>query len=154
MLIAIAIAEEIQGLQRIALIFWVFFDFGKKFFKKAEKYKRILELERFSCISCVVCKNCTFSKSLNCIIFYATYKMHENLSSSSIPSKFLSFLRNSEAFCKAKKNSEAQNLHNFNTILCNPLISSALAMAMSIYRTLCVLVQLRSLFFFPENFIS
>ena len=38
---------------------------------------------------------------------------------------------------KVKENSEAQN---FNAILCNPWISSAMAMAMSIYRTLCVLV--------------
>jgi len=35
-----------------------------------------------------------------------------------------------------KENSEAQNLQNFNAILCNPWISSAMAMAMSIYRTL------------------
>ena len=38
---------------------------------------------------------------------------------------------------KVKENSEAQN---FNAIFCNPWISSAMAMAMSIYRTLCVLV--------------
>ena len=30
-----------------------------------------------------------------------------------------------------------------NAILCNPWISSAMAMAMSIYRTLCVLVFLK-----------
>ena len=41
---------------------------------------------------------------------------------------------------KFKENAEAQNLQNFNGILCNPWISSAMAMAMSIYRTLCVLV--------------
>ena len=40
---------------------------------------------------------------------------------------------------KVKENSEAQN---FNAILCNPWISSAMAIAMSIYRTLCVLVSL------------
>ena len=40
---------------------------------------------------------------------------------------------------KVKENSEAQNLQNL-PILCNPWISSAMAMAMSIYRTLCVLV--------------
>ena len=71
MLVAIAIVEEIQGLERIGR-FWVFFNFDKE-------------------------------------------------------------------------NSEAQNLHNFYVILCNPWISSAMTMAMSIYRTLCVLV-------FPENF--
>ena len=49
--------------------------------------------------------------------------------------KFLSFL-----LAKVKENSEAQNLQNFYAILCNPWISSAMAMAMSIYRTLCVLV--------------
>ena len=38
-----------------------------------------------------------------------------------------------------QENSEAQNLQNL-PILCNPWISSAMAMAMSIYRTLCVLV--------------
>ena len=42
---------------------------------------------------------------------------------------------------KVKENSEAQN---FNAILCNPCISSAMAMAMDIYRTLCVLVWVRS----------
>ena len=31
-------------------------------------------------------------------------------------------------------------LQNFYAILCNPWISSAMTMAMSIYRTLCVLV--------------
>ena len=41
---------------------------------------------------------------------------------------------------KVEENSEAQNLQNFYAILCNPWISSAMAMAMSIYRTLCVLV--------------
>ena len=40
---------------------------------------------------------------------------------------------------KVEENSEAQNLQNL-PILCNPWISSAMAMAMSIYRTLCVLV--------------
>ena len=40
---------------------------------------------------------------------------------------------------KVRENSEAQNLQNL-PILCNPWISSAMAMAMSIYRTLCVLV--------------
>ena len=44
---------------------------------------------------------------------------------------------------KVKENSEAQNLQNFYAILCNPWISSAMAMAMSIYRTLCVLVFLK-----------
>ena len=34
-------------------------------------------------------------------------------------------------------------LQNFYAILCNPWISSAMAMAMSIYRTLCVLVFLK-----------
>ena len=43
-------------------------------------------------------------------------------------------------FAKVKENSEAQNLQNFNAILCNPWISSAMAMAMSINRTLSVLV--------------
>ena len=41
---------------------------------------------------------------------------------------------------KVNKNPEAQN---FNTIHCNPWISSAMVMAMSIYRTLCVLVFLK-----------
>ena len=41
---------------------------------------------------------------------------------------------------KVKENSEAQNLQKFYAILCNPWISSAMAMAKSIYRTLCVLV--------------
>ena len=50
--------------------------------------------------------------------------------------EFLSFL-----LAKVKENSEAQNLQNFCAILCNPWISSAMAMAMSIYRTLCVLVS-------------
>ena len=40
---------------------------------------------------------------------------------------------------KVEENSEAQNLQNL-PILCNPWIFSAMAMAMSIYRTLCVLV--------------
>ena len=43
---------------------------------------------------------------------------------------------------KVKENSEAQNLQNANEILWNPWIFSAMAMAMSIYRTLCVLVSL------------
>ena len=42
---------------------------------------------------------------------------------------------------KVKENSEAQN---FNAILCNLWISSPMAMAMSIYRTLCVLVFQKS----------
>ena len=46
-----------------------------------------------------------------------------------------------QLFAKAKENSEAQN---FNAIFCNPWISSAMAMAMSIYRTLCVLVSSKS----------
>ena len=41
---------------------------------------------------------------------------------------------------KVKENSKAQILQNFNVILCNLWISSAMAMSMSIYRTLCVLV--------------
>ena len=41
---------------------------------------------------------------------------------------------------KVNENSEAQKLQNFNAILCNPRIFSAMAMTMSIYRTLCVLV--------------
>ena len=41
---------------------------------------------------------------------------------------------------KGKEPPEAQNLQNFDAILCNPCISSAMAMAMSINRTLCVLV--------------
>ena len=41
---------------------------------------------------------------------------------------------------KVKENPEAQNLQNFDAILRNPWISPAMAMAMSIYRTLCVLV--------------
>ena len=45
---------------------------------------------------------------------------------------------------KVKENSETQNLQNL-LILCNLWIFSAMAMAMSIYGTLCVLVQLRSL---------
>ena len=45
---------------------------------------------------------------------------------------------------KVKEHPEAQNLQNFDAILWNPWISSAMTMAMSIYRTLCVLV--------PENF--
>ena len=43
---------------------------------------------------------------------------------------------------KLLANSEAQNLQKFYAILCNPWISSAMAMAMSICRTLCVLVYL------------
>ena len=39
---------------------------------------------------------------------------------------------------KVKENSKAQILQNFNVILCNLWISSAMAMAMSIYRSLCV----------------
>ena len=39
-----------------------------------------------------------------------------------------------------KENSEAQKFQNFNATFCNPWIFSAMAMAMSIYRTLCVLV--------------
>ena len=46
---------------------------------------------------------------------------------------------------KVKENSEAQKFQNFNATFCNPWIFSAMAMSMSIYRTLCVLV-------FPENF--
>ena len=46
---------------------------------------------------------------------------------------------------KVKENSEAQKFQNFNAAFCNPWIFSAMAMSMSIYRTLCVLV-------FPENF--
>ena len=41
---------------------------------------------------------------------------------------------------KVKENREAQNLQNFYAILCNLCISSAMAMAMSMYRTLCVLL--------------
>ena len=44
---------------------------------------------------------------------------------------------------KVKENSEAQNLQNNNAIFWNPWIFSAMAMAMSIYRTLCVLVFLK-----------
>ena len=44
-----------------------------------------------------------------------------------------------EKLAKVEENSEAQNLHNFPT-LCNPWISSAMAMAMSICRTLCIRV--------------
>ena len=89
----------------------------------------------------------------------------------SVGTEFLSF-----HLPKIKENSEAQNLQNFYAILCNPWISSAMAMAMSIYRTLCVLVFLKIsllemliafgnehldffnfspfFFFFPENFTS
>ena len=41
---------------------------------------------------------------------------------------------------KMKEIKETMNPHHFYAILCNPWISSAMAMAMSIYRTLCVLV--------------
>ena len=41
---------------------------------------------------------------------------------------------------KVKENSESEKFQNFNATFCNPLIFSAMAMAMSIYRTLCVLV--------------
>ena len=44
---------------------------------------------------------------------------------------------------KVEENSEAQNLQNL-PILCNPWIFSAMAMAMSISRTLCVLVYFGS----------
>ena len=46
-------------------------------------------------------------------------------------------------FAQVKENSEAQNLQNFDAILRNPWISSAMTMAMSIYRTLCVLISFR-----------
>ena len=42
--------------------------------------------------------------------------------------------------CQSQENPKVKNLQNFDAILCNPWISSAMAMAMSIYRTLCVLV--------------
>ena len=83
MLIAIAIAEEIQGLQRIGR-FWKFWASGFA-----------LALAR------------SFSESW------------------------------------VKENFEAQNLQNFFVKLCNPWISSAMAMAMRIYETLCVLVFLK-----------
>ena len=53
---------------------------------------------------------------------------------------------------KVQENSEAQNLQNL-PILCNPWISSAIGMAMSIYMTLCVLVFLKiSLLDMPITF--
>ena len=52
------------------------------------------------------------------------------------------FSQLSEKFCaKVEENPEAQNLQNFYAILCNSWISSAMAMAMSIQRTLCVLLR-------------
>ena len=60
-----------------------------------------------------------------------------------LKSEFSSTLaRSFPAFWKflIEENSDGQNLQNFYAILCNPWISSAMAMAMSIYRTLCVLV--------------
>ena len=39
------------------------------------------------------------------------------------------------------KSKKTQKLKNFNAIFCYPWIFSAMAMAMSIYRTLCVLVS-------------
>ena len=52
------------------------------------------------------------------------------------------FLRTEKLLDKVEENSEAQNLQNL-PILCNPWICSAMAMAMSIYRTLCVLVYFK-----------
>ena len=51
--------------------------------------------------------------------------------------------------CSLQKRSEdLKPEREHEEALCNPWISSAMVMAMSIYRTLCVLVQLRSLFSF------
>ena len=62
----------------------------------------------------------------------------------------LSFLNISLSFsalfsCQSQR--KLRNLQNFYAIPCNPWISSAMAMAMSIYRTLCVLVWNPSLTF-------
>ena len=50
--------------------------------------------------------------------------------------------KSAKLLTKVEENSEAQNFQNL-PILCNPWIFSAMALAMSIYRTLCVFVSLK-----------
>ena len=96
MLIAIAIAEEIQGLQRIALKFWA---------------------SEFSL---------TLARSLNCIGLSWSW--------SRTPQRFTpAQTSTTQTFCQSQRKLRISKL-------CNSWISSAMAMAMSIYRTLCVLV--------------
>ena len=67
----------------------------------------------------------------------------------SVGTEFLSF-----HLAKVKENPEAQILQNFYAILCNTWISSAMAMAMSIYRTLCVLVSFSVLFYLKISLLE
>ena len=63
-----------------------------------------------------------------------------------------SFSESWKLLAKVEDISEAQNLQDFYAILCNPWISSAMVMTMSIYRTLCVFLFL--FLFFSLKFHS
>ena len=94
MLIAIAIAEEIQGLQRIALKFWA---------------------SEFSL---------TLARSLSCTGLSWSWAR--------TPQRFTpAQTSTTQTFCQSQRKLRISKL-------CNSWISSAMAMAMSIYRTLCV----------------
>ena len=90
------------------------------------------------------------TKSPSDAIAIAIAEEIQGLHKSSASFELLSFLwlwqevfqKAEKLLAKVKENSEPQILKNL-PILCNPWISSVMAMAMSIYRTLCVLVFLK-----------
>ena len=108
------------------LFFWVFFDFGKKF----DSYW--FQLGWISVVFSLRFEN------LVILSMEGTPEPEENMSSCGE----LSRGRFTSAQTSAAQTS-CQSQRKLNAILCNPWISSAKAMAMSIYRTLCVLVFAR-----------
>ena len=127
MLIAIAFAEEIQGLQRIALKFW-----ASEFWQEHWFELKLLGLS--------APQEPIFSSGS---VVASMPKITRSQTWARTPQRFTPAQTSmTQTFCQSQRKLRISKL-------CNSWISSAMALAMSIYRTLCVLVSTSvPLFFF------
>ena len=149
MLIAIAIAEEIQGLQRIASKFCKFWASGCSLtFARSLSFTGLIWGESQWCFRPAFRIS---NWDLVILGMQATRKPEEGVSSCGTLRQSRFATVQSQTSCQIQGKLRTLKLSELAKLF-NPWISSAMAMAMSIYRTLCVLVSWKYHFFLKGFF--